>query len=487
MLEYLKDEANRTYTENGAATYRTTNSDCLDLFATIGALRKSKAEEVKQRFMRAFAENRDIAMKLAFYARDVRGGLGERNVFRVILRWLASHAPESLRKNIQYIAEFGRFDDLVSLLNTPCEADAVSFIKSQLDTDMRSLANEGEGVSLLGKWLPSVNASNPQTVANAKHLARALGMNDAQYRRTMTSLRARIKILENYLRESDYSFDYSKQPSKAMYKYRKAFARNDGERYQKFLESVAAGNATLHTGTLMPYDIVAPFVEGSTPSDDERRAADVTWNALEDFTRGENALAVVDGSGSMYGGAQPIPASVALSLGIYFAERNTGTFRNHFITFSMTPRLVEIKGKDIYEKVQYCKSFNEVANTDIQKVFELVLNTAVKHGVPQEELPSTIYIISDMEFDYCAAGADITNFEYAKNIFEEHGYTLPQVVFWNVSSRNQQQPVKMNERGVCLVSGCTARTFSMVMSGDMSPYAYMMEVLGSERYAKIEG
>lgn len=486
MLEYLKEEANRTYTENGATTYKTTNSDCLDLFATVGALRGARTEEIKRRFMRAFAENRDIAMKLAFYARDVRGGLGERKVFRVILRWLANHAPESLRKNIQYIAEFGRFDDLVSLLNTPCEADAVAYIKSQLDSDIRSLANEGEGVSLLGKWLPSVNASNLQTVANAKHLARALGMNDAQYRRTLTSLRARIKILENYLRKGDYSFDYSRQPSKAMYKYRKAFARNDGERYRMFLESVAAGKAVLHTGTLMPYDIVAPLVGDSAPSDDGRRAADVTWNALEDFTRGGNAIAVIDGSGSMYwSGQQPLPASVALSLGIYFAERNVGMFKNHFITFSMTPRLVEIKGNDIYEKVRYCESFNEVANTNIQKVFELILEAAIRHNVPQEELPSTLYIISDMEFDRCAAGADATNFEYAKKLFEEHGYALPQVVFWNVSSRNQQQPVKMNEQGVCLVSGCTARTFSIVMSGKLTPYAYMIEVLESERYAKI--
>ena len=152
----------------------------------------------------------------------------------------------------------------------------------------------------------------------------------------------------------------------------------------------------------------------------------------------------------------------------------------------MTPRLVEIKGKDIYEKVRYCESFNEVANTDIQKVFELILQTAVKYNVPQAELPSTLYIISDMEFDSCAEGADMTNFEYAKKLFEQHGYTLPQVVFWNVSSRNQQQPVKINEQGVCLVSGCTARTFSMVMSGDVTPYAFMIKVLGSERYAKIE-
>ena len=244
----------------------------------------------------------------------------------------------------------------------------------------------------------------------------------------------------------------------------------------------------MHTGTLTPYDVIAPFLSErrEPPTEAERRVADVTWNALEDFTNGEDALVVIDGSGSMYGSlTHPLPASVALSLGIYFAERDKGAFRGHFITFSERPQLVEIKGADIYEKVRYCESFNEVANTDLERVFALILGTAVKHHVPQAEMPSTLYIVSDMEFDYCARNASLTNFENAKQMFEERGYALPKVVFWNVDSRNQQQPVRKNEQGVCLVSGCTPRLFSMVMSGDTTPWSYMMDVLGGERYAKI--
>ena len=220
-------------------------------------------------------------------------------------------------------------------------------------------------------------------------------------------------------------------------------------------------------------------------SDQEANAIDATWRAQEDFTGSENALVVIDGSGSMYCRTDPMPATVALSLGIYFAERNTGAFRNHFITFSEKPQLVEIKGETILEKVRYCHDFNEVANTNIQKVFELILRTAVKNKVPQAEMPSTLYIISDMEFDYCAEGADLTNFEYAKKIFAEAGYQLPRVVFWNVQSRNQQQPVTQNEQGVALVSGCTPRIFSMLKSGILSPLGYMLDILGAERYAKI--
>lgn len=486
MLQYLKQEANRTFTENGAVTYASTMSDCLDLFATVGALRRESEVEIISRFIRAYTENKDIAMKLLFFARDIRGGLGERRVFRVILKWLALNDPTSIRKNLSYIAEYGRFDDLMVLFDTPLETDMLELIKSQLAKDLEGVKNGGE-ISLLGKWLPSVNASSRETKINGKKVARFLGLDESAYRKTLTVLRAHIRIIENNLRERDYTFDYSKQPSKAMFKYRDAFIRNDGERYREFLNRVNTGEAKLNASTLAPYEIITPFFNKSV-SNEERASINTTWNSLEDFTNNENAIAVIDGSGSMYGGSTPIPATVALSLGIYFAERNKGAFGNHFITFSRNPQLVEIKGKDIYEKVVYCHDYNEVANTDIQKVFELILDTAKKNNIPQTELPKRLYIISDMEFDYCAEGASLSNFEYAKEIFEDAGYKLPEVVFWNVNSRNRQQPVTKNEQGVYLVSGCTPRLFSMVANGNVSdstPYEFMLEVLMGERYEKI--
>ena len=483
MLQYLKNEANLTHTENGAVTYQSTQSECLDLFATIGALRRESDEEITNRFLRAYAENADLAMKTLFFARDIRGGIGERRVFRTILKWLAHNEPQSVEKNIPYIAEYGRYDDLLALMGTKCEREALAYIKKQLEADCKALET-GESASLLAKWLPSVNASNDDVIRQAKHIARALGMNDAQYRKTLSALRAKISIIENNLREKDYAFDYAKQPSKAMLKYRKAFLRNDSERYTAFMNRVTEGVEQIHTGTLTPYEVIAPFFKRDIRTE-ERKAIDVTWNAQEDFTGGENALVVIDGSGSMYGGSDPIPATVALSLGIYYAERNTGAFHNHFITFSENPRLVEIEGKDILEKVRYCHQFNEVANTNIQRVFELVLKAAVKNHVPQEEMPSKIFIISDMEFDYCTEDCSLTNFEYAQKLFSEHGYRLPDLVFWNVNSRNRQQSVSVNDQGVALVSGCNARIFSMLKSGILSPFALMMDVLGSERYAAI--
>ena len=323
FLDFLKREENMTYTENGAVTHRTTTSLCLDLFATIGALRSASEQEIVTRFIQAYAENADLAVKTLFFARDIRGGLGERRVFRTILRWLSVNEPESVRKNAGFIAEFGRFDDLLVLLGTPCEQTAIRVIKEQLSADLAAMAN-GASVSLLAKWLPSVNAHAAETVMNAKRIARALGMSDAKYRKTLSALRSHMEIVENRLRERKYDFAYEKQPSKALYKYRQAFFRNDGERYRAFLNLATSHPSVMHAGTLTPYDVIAPVITKCMAhqafSEDERQAIDVTWNALPNFVGAENALAVVDGSASMYwGGNGMLPAAVAQALGIYFA------------------------------------------------------------------------------------------------------------------------------------------------------------------------
>ena len=495
MLEYLKNEANRTLTENGAATYRTSCSDCLDLFATIGALRHSSESIIINRFMRAYTENPDLAMKILFFARDVRGGLGERRVFRIILDWLAQNEKISVFKNISFIPEYGRYDDLLVLLNSDCESVVVALVKSQLAKDIEAMKKQNE-ISLLAKWLPSVNASNKETVIKAKKLSRMLGMSEAEYRKTLSELRAYLKLIENNLRERDYTFDYSKVPSKAMHKYIKAFYRNDNNRYSKYIASVERGEAKMNTSTLMPYELIEPYIKysyynaGSRSfmrpiSEEEKASLNAAWNSLPDFCNDENALAVIDTSGSMYCTQNPMPASVALSLGLYFAEHNKGAFKNHFIEFSAEPRLIEIKGETFADKLRYVASFNEIGNTNLQSVFELLIKTATKNNIPQEEMPSKLYIISDMEFDRCINNADISNFEYAKKLFEQNGYKLPEIIFWNVESRNTQQPVKQNEQGVALVSGCTPRLFSMITSGELSPYKCMMEIIGSERYLKI--
>lgn len=488
MLQNLKKILNHTYTENGALTNATTMDECLDLFATAGGLRNAKEEEIVKRFVRAYAQNPDIAMKILFYTRDIRGGLGERRLFRVALRFLCNSHKESVIKNMKWIAEFGRYDDFLILMDTPCEKKAVSFLMEQLKKDIMFHYTKEQGISLLAKWLPSINTSNPEKVRLARKLAKAFGMSEKEYRKTLSMLRKEIDIIENHLREEDYSFDYENQSGNAMFKYRRAFYRNDKERYTEYLDKVSKNKAKMHTATLMPYEIIRPFYENYTfgvgVSDEEANAINVTWNAQEDFTGNQDALVVVDGSGSMYGG-NPKPITVAQSLGLYFAERNKGAFANHFITFSMRPQLIQVKGKKLNEKLKYISTFNEMENTNIQAVFELILQTAVNNKLPQSQMPERLIFISDMEFDRCAMNSSINNFEYAKNIFNQAGYKLPKIVFWNVASRNQQFPVTQNEQGVTLVSGCNARLFEQVVTDHADPYQFMLEVIGTERYEEI--
>ncbi len=495
MLKHLMAEAELTLTENLAVTHSSTGSDCLDLFASAGALRGAGEKRIENLFIRAYCENADHAMKLLFFARDVRGGLGERRLFRIALRWLACNKPESVQKNLENIAEFGRYDDLLTLIGTPLEAAAAELIKAQLERDKAGM-KAGEPISLLAKWLPSVNASNGEAVRMAKLMARRLDMSEGAYRKTLSALRAYLRIIENSLRERDYTFDYEKQPSRALFKYREAFRRSDGERYSAFLAASKKGEAKLNAANLYPYELIQPYLSCNSrripriacgiPAE-EREWLNATWAALPDYGGDGDMLAVVDTSGSMYSAfpGAPLPAAVAFSLGLYFAERNRGAYRGHFIEFSEKPKLIALKGETFADRLLYAASFNRVENTNVDAVFDLILRTAVKNGLKQEELPKSLVFISDMEFDSCTDNASLTNFENAKQKFARYGYALPRVIFWNVASRHGHQPVRKNEQGAVLVSGCSPVIFSMVADGGADPERFMLEVINSERYARI--
>lgn len=482
MLTEMKEIMNIVRTENGAPDYESTQDACLDLFATIGGMRHASDEELVKRFIRAYTENADRAMKLLFYTRDIRGGLGERRIFKTLLHFLALNYPGSVIRNLELVAEYGRYDDLLVLFDTPCEEAMLAYVKQQL----------AAGNVLLAKWLPSVNTSNRERVAQGRRIAKALHMSEREYRKTLSMLRRKMDIIEHHLCEKAYDFDYEKQCGRALYKYREAFLRNDQVRYDAFLFGVNAGTAKMNAGTIAPYELVQNCMNSSwygsflkPISEQEKEVLNATWNALPSCAVEENTLAIIDTSGSMYDGMRPVPAAVALSLGLYCAEHTKGLYHNHFIEFSARPQLIEIKGDTFVDKLQYLSTFNEVANTNMEAVFDVILEAAVKHRLPQEELPKRLYIISDMEFDFCLEDVDVSNFEHAKQKYAKAGYMLPQLVFWNVASRRQHVPVMKNEQGVILVSGCTPKLFEQAMEGDLNPYNNMLQVLESARYEKV--
>lgn len=494
FLKALDDAQNVAYTENGGKALRTSGSGCVDLFSSIGSMRGSSWDRIVSKFESAWLDEKLTALKILFYARDVRGGLGERKVFRYCLAWLAQHYPEVVEKNFDNIAFYGRWDDILCLLDVPAlEKDVGAYLLEKIVDDICN-ANYGKSVSQLAKWLPSENASSAKTRRYATTLRTIWGWSPRRYRKTLTDLRERIRIIENNLRTKDYTFDYSKQPGGAMFKYRQAFLRNDEERYKAYLESLKKGDAKMNAGTLYPYQIVGKFTSlqyrysWKSPSRDEIDALNTMWDQLPDYTNGENALVVMDGSGSMYiDSYSPTPISAAMSLAIYFAERNKGPFKDCFITFSHVPKLVRFKADSpLSEKVRIAERENDIANTNVSAVFDLILKTAISSGASQSDMPTKLYIISDMEFDMATTGNDKMVFEHAKEEYEAAGYKLPQLVFWNVCSRTDMVPVKQDEKGVALVSGASPSIFKLVMSGEADPYQFMRSVIDAERYERVK-
>lgn len=480
---------------NGAMANRSTGSHCLNFFAVCGALRNAEEGVLYRLFARAYAEDCDLAMRALFYARDILKGLGERDVFRDILRWLALKRPQSVRKNLRLVPEYGRWDDLLCLMDTPCEDDAVDCIRAQLQRDIDALDGDAP-VSLLAKWLPSVNTSSPQQRRLARQLCKRLGMTEKAYRRTLSRLRTQIDVLEKRLCTRDYSFDYAVQPSGAMHKFRCAFLRNDFERYTAFNELVLLGEKRMHARTLYPYEIIRsclrredarllPYRSDWMAFTPELSASlDASWRSLPDYGDRRKALAIVDGSYSMYSGGDLKPIEIALSLGIYFAEHNTGFFQDCFMSFSRTPRLIRLEGDSIADRALYCAGFNEAANTNLRAALLCILDAAVENYLSQEQLPETLYIISDMQFD-AGVENDKTLFHEIRDAFAGQGYRLPAIVYWNVNSRGEQFPVRRDESGTVLVSGASPSIFRMVIGQNTSPEEYMYTILNSERYLQI--
>lgn len=463
FIKNLYKETSKGTTENGAITFVRSGTALLDFYAQAGAMRGNPTQALEL-FKKAFSEDNLIAVKILFYLRDIRGGQGERDLFRICLEWLGTDYPEVFEKIIVFVSEYGRWDDLF-FDNEAC----FSTIKIQLNSDMGS-----DKPSLLAKWLPTVNASSLNTQAKAKWMLKNLGFkNEKIYRKTIRNIRKKIKIVESQMSANQWEdINYSAVPSQASRIYKNAFKKHDEERYGKFIEKAITGEVKINAGTLYPYQIY------DSVNSDYSVTLEALWNQLPDYTQGKNAIVVADTSGSMTGR----PMSVSVSLALYFAERNKGQFKDYFITFSESPILQKITGKDLRAKMK-CIETGEVANTNLQAVFNLILKTAVTNNTPVEELPETIYIISDMEFD--SACSTHTNFEVAKAKYADAGYKMPNIVFWNVDARSGTNlPVQEGENGVAMVSGFSPVIFKMAVE-NKTPEQVMLDTINSERYSQI--
>ncbi len=467
LLDGMKKN-NTVINSKGSEYYDTSYDGNLDVFSMLS--RYMDEDTILSKFDIALDEDKDLALANLLYILDIRNGKGERRLFKIIYKNLCLYHPEEALRVLPFISELGRYDYLLEGLETPIEKETVEYIKNQLEID-----KESDTPSLLAKWLPSHRSHGVNNLV-AKKLIKALGMKEEEYRKLLKELRNKLNLVEKNLTNKDYkNIDFSQVPAKAMLKYRKAFEEKMTKEFDKYKKSVASGDEKIHTAGLFAYEIIKKIYMGEK---DNTELYDLMWANQKDIFDGasKNLLVVADTSGSMttYGA---IPYCTSVGLAIYIAERNQGYFKNHFITFSDEPTIQEIKGKTITEKVKNMREIN-VYNTDIDKVFDLILKTSVENKLSQEELPETIMIISDMEFDRGVHSQTGTNFQGWKKAFEEKGYKLPSIIFWNVAGNSKGIPVTIFDQDVAMISGFSTNILENLFNlEEYSPRDIMMEKL----------
>lgn len=476
----VKEITTEKLTENRAFAYNTSDSDLLDLFAQIGALRPRTEAEISEKFERAFKENSELAMRMAFYARDVRfGGLGERRTFRIILKWICENYPKLAIANIPNITTFGRFDDLYTYIGTDAEGEMWKYMYTTLTNDYERML-EGKPISLLAKWLKSINTSSRESRKLARLTLKNLGFhNERHYRKVLARMRDYLNVAEHRMSAQEWDkINYSQVPAYAIKNYGSAFAKHDYERWNKYLKDLQKGTTKVNAGTLYPYDLVHQYMDRYYGPD---TLVEAQWKALPNYVAdGANVMVMADVSNSMTG--RPMETSIGLAA--YFAQHNHGPFAELCMTFTNVPRYVRVRSDDkLYTAIR--KIGQDVGyNTNLERAFNLILNTALENHVSQEDLPRALVVVSDMEIDSYVRnrGLDFVNTWRAR--FRANGYELPQLVLWNVEARNDTFLTKMATKGVTFLSGQSASTFKSLIDtlNCKSAYEAMVKVLMNPAY-----
>ena len=476
------DDSRHTQTENGANAYNSTGHAVLDLFGCIGSLRQRNARDIERLFAEAYQEDPLLTTRCLFYARDVRGGLGERNTFRVLLHYAAIKHPEAVLPNIPYIGIYGRFDDLYALIGTQLEEAMWKQMNDQFKLDEFHM-RRNEPVSLLAKWIKTPDASSKETRKLGILTANKLDKTVYHFKRRLRALRRYIGIVEAKMSANEWDkIDYAAVPSRAMMIYRNAFKKHDQVRFEAFLGKVDKGEAVIHAATLFPYDIVEKYEQmGWNATEDA--TLELQWRSLPDYVGTAcNAIVMADTSSSMTG--RPMMSSLALA--VYFAERNQGAYHGLWMSFSQQPMMHRLVGETLLQKLQSIERKFWSNNTNIELAFRKILDIAIRRNVAPEDMVKSLIIVSDMEFDRTQFGYAWGFYDNMAALYASHGYTIPNIVFWNVDSRNDVFHADANRKGVQLVSGQSASTFKQLMqSVGMNPVEMMVNVLNSERYQPI--
>ncbi|HNT95461.1 MAG TPA: DUF2828 family protein [Thermotogota bacterium] len=486
-MKLFEATKNITRTENGMLSYVSSLNACVDFFLQAGGARGKNVEDIKTLFRKALEEDEEIAVRTLLWARDIREGAGERQIFRDLL-------PESplTSRLIAVIPELGRWDDLLALRGTQGWPAALEMIRKGLME---------EGNSLCAKWMPRKGEQ-------AAWLRNQLKLTPKQYRKLLVRL---TRVVESQMAVGEWDeIDYAKVPSLAFSRYARAFTRHSTERVERFLQEVKEGKSHINATAVYPYDIVKNFLRFLLEEDfevgfDDSEWIDVyvryglsepsfsflegqlmeeQWKSLPDWVDSSvSYLPVVDVSGSMLScpiGPNLCPMFVAVSLGLYLAERNKGVFKDCLVTFSREPEMIQVRGS-LMQRLNQTLSADWGGSTDLEAVFALLLEAAASHQVPQEEMPSAILILSDMQFDRATSGKPA--FSMIREKYEAAGYALPRVVFWNLSTRGGNVPALAREDNAALVGGFSASIVKRVLDADvLNPEKIMRDTVMTARY-----
>ena len=490
---------NKTLTENGGVGYETSGHALVDMNYKVASYRTANEGTILADFLKAFSETPELAIKWMFYAGDVREGLGERRLFKILVKNVLPKYP----RLIKFIPEYSRWDVVTELLGTSVETEAVELIREQLKTDLDAM-KDGKSISLLAKWMPSVNTSSKRTVAKANKLCSLLGMKPAEYRKTLSKLRAYSNVVEVKLCKNEWSdVNYEAVPSKANLKYKDAFLKHDESRRREFLGKLTKGEAKINASAAFPHEVVYKYRYQSgrySPTVDP--ALEGMWKNLKSIEMTKPMIVVRDGSGSMeccVGGTLVQALDVATALAIYCSEHAAPGFENEFITFGNNPKLVKFgQNMTLRDKMTLAYHEADCSNTDIEATMDLILNVAKSNNMRQDQIPDVL-IISDMEFDSATtcciyryswqrtSTKDLpTVFESIRQKYKAEGYDLPGMVFWNVNSRTNAIPLQDNKYGVKLLSGFSQNVLNMALSNKLDPFEVLKETLLSKRYEVIK-
>ena len=459
-------------TANGAVTNVSSLNKNVDLFFLAGA---SRGKDITSTFAGALAEDSEVAVRVLEWARDARGGAGERDTFRKLLGYLIRTEPALATRLLVNVPELGRWDDVLIAFGTALERDALRMISFALK-DVKD--------GLCAKWMPR---QGPE----ANKIRAYMRMTPKEYRKMVVGL---SNTVEQKMCANEWTgIVYPHVPSVAAGRYQKAFLKHDPQGYAVYKEKLVAGEAKINASVAYPYDVIRSMRNGDAVVANEQ------WKALPNYLEGsnENIMPLVDVSGSMDSvkvSGSVTALDVAISLGLYVSERAGGVFKDQFITFSGTPEMLKVSGS-LKQRYDQMERSNWSGSTNLQAAFELILNAAVKHKVPKSEMPTKVLILSDMEFNSCVTAGKNTSawgggspvsvsaMDMIRDKFANAGYELPQVVFWNLNGRAGNSPVTYNETGTALVSGFSPSIVKSVLGGEeMTPISIMLKTVMVERY-----